>query len=533
MSKSSVKKIIVDGRSANVESVWLVANGGRGSHSHGYGHSHSHDEVLVELSPAAREKMQVSRSYIEKRVAAGEVMYGVNTGFGAFSSVRISDGEIEQLQRNLIRSHSCGVGKPFTPEETRAIMFLRANALANGHSGIRPLVVDKILEFLNKDIVPVIPSQGSVGASGDLAPLSHLALALIGEGQAWNEDGRETAVADILNARGVEPLALKAKEGLSLINGCQVMTAVGLLNAYEARRLIWMADLAGAMTLEAMKGTRAAFDPLIAAVRPHHGEAETARNLMKILGPTSPIADSHKDCGSVQDAYSLRCMPAVHGAAKSTWKRVIETLEIEANSSTDNPLVFANEGKILSCGNFHGEPAAFVLDFLAIAVSAMASMSECRIEKLINPAMSKLPAFLAPNGGLNSGLMIVQVAAAALVSENKILAHPASVDSIPTSADKEDHVSMGTIAARKLGSVVKNAENIVAMELLSAAQALDLLKPLEAAGAVQPVHALIRTRVPFAGEDRVFSRDIEEIKTLIRSDAISACVERAVGSLEI
>ncbi len=533
MAASALKKIILDGRSVNVESVWQVAYGGRGGgHSHGPGHIHSHEPVTLELAAPAREKMQISRSYIEKRVAAGEVIYGVNTGFGAFSSVRISDSEIEQLQRNLIRSHSCGVGKPFSSEETRAIMFLRANALANGHSGIRPLVVDKILEFLNRDIIPVIPCQGSVGASGDLAPLSHLALALIGEGRAW-QDGREVPVIEVLTNRGVQPLELKAKEGLSLINGCQVMTAIGLLNAYEARRLIWMADLAGAMTLEAMKGARSAFDPLIAKVRPHHGEAETARNLMRLLGPSSAIAESHKDCGRVQDAYSLRCMPAVHGAAKNTLRRAIETLEIEANASTDNPLVFAEDGKILSCGNFHGEPAAFVLDFMGIAISAMASMSECRIEKLINPAMSGLPAFLAPHGGLNSGHMIVQVAAASLVSENKILSHPASVDSIPTSADKEDHVSMGTIAARKLGNIVKNAENIVAMEFLSAAQALDMLKPLEAAGAVKPAHELIRTRVPYAIEDRVFSTDIEEIKTLIRSEAVSECVERAVGVLEI
>lgn len=521
---SKTEKLLLNGQSANLETVWRVANA-RGHEANHFGLIH------VELAPEAREKMQVSRAYIEKRVAAGEVIYGVNTGFGAFSSVRISDAEIEQLQRNLIRSHSCGVGTPFTVNETRAIMFLRANALANGHSGIRPLVVEKILQFLNNDVIPVIPSQGSVGASGDLAPLSHLALAIIGEGQAWKE-GRAVPVKDLLQERGLEALELKAKEGLSMINGCQVMTAVGLLNAFEARRLLWMTDLAGAMTLEAMKGTRTAFDPLIAKVRPHHGEAETARNLMKILGSTSPIAESHADCGRVQDAYSLRCMPAVHGAAKSAIRRGVETLEIEANSSTDNPLVFSNEGKILSCGNFHGEPAAFVLDFMGIAVSAMASISECRIEKLINPAMSGLPAFLAPQGGLNSGHMIVQVAAAALVSENKILAHPASVDSIPTSADKEDHVSMGTIAARKFGSIVRNAENIVAMELLSASQALDLLHPLEGASAVKAAHGVIRRRVPFAAEDRVFSIDVEVIKEMIRSDEILNCLRGTVGELE-
>ena len=511
-----MKNIKITGRDVNIDQVWEVAYG---------------EGVRVELSAEAREKMAASRKYIEGKMHGGDAIYGVNTGFGAFSSVRISDDEIDQLQRNLIRSHSVGIGAPFTVEETRAIMFLRANCLANGLSGIRPLVVDKILEFLNAGVIPVIPQQGSVGASGDLAPLSHLALAIIGEGQAW-KDGRAVEVSALLKEKGLTALDLKAKEGLSMINGCQVMTAVGLLNAFEARRLIWMVDVAGAMTLEAMQGARSAFDPLIAAARPHYGEAQTARNLMRILGDTSPIAESHRDCGRVQDAYSLRCMPAVHGAAKSALKRAIETLEIEANSATDNPLVFCEDGKILSCGNFHGEPVAFVLDFSAIAISAMVSMSECRIEKLINPAMSGLPAFLAPHGGLNSGHMIVQVAAAALVSENKILSHPASVDSIPTSADKEDHVSMGTIASRKFGSIVRNAENIVAMEFLSATQALDLLKPLQGAAAVKPVYDLIRTRVPFAEHDRVFSVDIEEIKKLIRSEAILNTVRRAVGELE-
>jgi histidine ammonia-lyase len=513
-----INQIDLTGADVSLDSVWSVA--------------HGDGKIVLNLSSAAREKMQRSRAYIEKRVKSGEAIYGVNTGFGAFSSVRISDSEIEQLQRNLIRSHSCGVGTPFTETETRAIMYLRANALASGHSGVRPLVVEKILEFLNAGIIPVIPCQGSVGASGDLAPLSHLALAIIGEGRVW-KNGSPVPVARLLEEKGITPLELKAKEGLSLINGCQVMTAIGLLNSYEGRRLAWITDLAGAMTLESLQGSRSAFDTLIAAVRPHHGEAQTARNLLRLLGPTSPIAESHIDCGRVQDAYSLRCMPAVHGAAKNALRRGVETLEIEANSSTDNPLVFAEFEKILSCGNFHGEPVAFVLDYMGIALSAMASMSECRIEKLMNPAMSAgLPAFLAPQGGLNSGHMIVQVAAASLVSENKILSHPASVDSIPTSADKEDHVSMGTIAARKMGQIVKNAENILAMELLSASQALDLLRPLEAAGAVKPIHDLIRTKVPFADVDRVFSDDIEEIKIMIRNDSLLECIKQNVGTLE-
>jgi len=499
------------GDNLNLDNVWEVSRG----------------EVKVELAESARKKVKESRAYIEQQLDQGEVIYGVNTGFGAFSNVKISPADIIQLQKNLLRSHSAGVGKPFTVEQTRAIMALRANALARGHSGIRPEIIDKILEFLNHGVIPVIPQKGSVGASGDLAPLSHLALALIGEGEVW-QDNKAVETAPYLKQKNIKPLELQAKEGLSLINGCQVMTAVGMLACYEARRLLWTMDLAGCMSLEALKGSRKAFDPLIAATRPHPGEAKTARNIVKLLGKTSPIAESHLNCTKVQDAYSLRCIPAVHGAAKDALRYAVNVLETEANSSTDNPLVFADEGKILSCGNFHGEPVAFAMDFAAIAMSALASISECRIEKLINPAMSDLPAFLAPNGGLNSGHMIVQVAAASLVSENKILSHPASVDSIPTSADKEDHVSMGTIAARKFLEVVRNAEHIVAMEFLSGAQALDLLKPLEPAGAVKEAYKVIREEVPFAKEDRVFAKDIAVIRSQIRRNAFTA----VAGELE-
>lgn len=502
------------GEGLTIEELWKISRRGK-----------------VSLANEAKKAMLDSYNCIQARLANKEVMYGVNTGFGAFSSVKISPKDIVKLQKNLIRSHASGVGEPFSQEQTRAIMALRANALARGHSGIRVEVVEKILEFLNADILPVIPSQGSVGASGDLAPLSHLALALIGEGQVWDGD-EVVATAPYLKQHKVQPLQLQAKEGLSLINGCQVMTAVGLLAAYEARNLIWLMDVAGSMSLEALKGSRSAFNPLIAATRPHPGEAKTARNMVKILGKTSPIAKSHANCSKVQDAYSLRCIPAVHGAAKDALRQGLQTLEIEANSSTDNPLVFADQNKILSCGNFHGEPVAFALDFMAIAMSAAASISQCRIEKLINPAMSELPAFLAPNGGLNSGHMIVQVAAASLVSENKILSHPASVDSIPTSADKEDHVSMGTIAARKFRQVVSNSENILAMEFLSATQALDLLKPLKPAGAVLKVHELIRKKVPFAKEDRVFANDIASIRQMIRSGKLLEAVENSVGELE-
>ncbi|MGZ3773192.1 MAG: histidine ammonia-lyase [Pseudobdellovibrionaceae bacterium] len=490
-------------------------------------------QLKAELSAAGRAQMQKSRDYIEGRISGGEVMYGVNTGFGAFSSVRISDSEIEQLQRNLIRSHSVGVGTPFTKTETRAMMVLRANALAKGHSGIRPVVVEKILEFLNNDIIPVVPSQGSVGASGDLAPLSHLALTIIGEGEAWGADGSIVPVQKLLQEKGIKPLELKAKEGLSMINGCQVMTSVGLLSLWEARRLLWLADLAGAMSLEGLRGSRRAFDPLISATRPHPGEAKTARNLLKLMGEKSEIGESHlMGDPRVQDAYSLRCMPAVHGAAKDALKYAVKVLETEANSSTDNPLVFAEANKVLSCGNFHGMPVAHAMDFAGIALSSQASISECRISKMISTQMSELPAFLTPHGGLNSGHMIVQVAAASLVSENKVLAHPASVDSIPTSAEKEDHVSMGTIAARKFAQILRNAEHVVAMELLSACQALDLLAPLKPNAAVKAAFDHIRKTVPYANEDRVFAKDIQSIKSMMISNELLNVVQKTVGDLE-
>ena len=476
-----------------------------------------------ELSEAAKNEILKSRNYIEKRIATGEVMYGVNTGFGAFSSVRISDSEIEQLQKNLIRSHSVGIGDLFTKEQSKAMMILRANALARGHSGIRVDVIEKILEFLNHDVIPKIPQQGSVGASGDLAPLSHLALALIGEGEVWGD-----------SYKNIKPLELKAKEGLSLINGCQVMTAVGLLALYDAYQLLKIADITGASSLEGLRGSRKPFDPLIAATRPHSGEMPTAKNLLKIAGSKSEIGDSHiTDDHRVQDAYSLRCMPAVHGAAKMAITYAITVLETEANSSTDNPLVFADAGKILSCGNFHGMPVAHAMDFAAIAISSLASIAHERISKFISTQMSELPPFLAPNGGLNSGHMIVQVASASLVSENKVLSHPASVDSMPTSAEKEDHVSMGTIAARKFSQVVKNAQNVFAMEFLAATQALDMLSPLKPAAGVKTAYDVIRMDVPFAKEDRVFGKDVEKIRALILNEKIVQAVEKTVGELSI
>ncbi len=501
-----MKKFIIDGHSITVDSLFEMTNEA--------GH--------FELAPAARERVQKSRDYIESRIKNGEVMYGVNTGFGAFSSVRISDDQIEQLQKNLIRSHSMGIGEPFTKIQSKAMMILRANTLACGHSGVRVEVIEKILEFLNYDVIPVIPQQGSVGASGDLAPLSHLALALIGEGEVWGE-----------NYKSVKPLELKAKEGLSLINGCQVMTAVGLLALHEARDLIKISDISGAMSIEGLRGSRKPFDPLIAAVRPHAGEAPTARNLLRVMGEKSEISESHSvNDPRVQDAYSLRCMPAVHGAVKMAINYAVKVLETEANASTDNPLVFADAGKILSCGNFHGMPVAHALDFAAIAISSLASISHERISKFISTQMSDLAPFLAPDGGLNSGHMIVQVASASLVSENKVLAHPASVDSMPTSAEKEDHVSMGTIAARKFTQILKNAQNVVAMEFLSGTQALDLIKPLKPADGVLAAYELVRTQVPFAKVDRIFAKDVDKIRQMILNRQILMTVEKVIGPLE-
>jgi histidine ammonia-lyase len=492
---------ILNGQSITIESLFELSS----------------KPVNLSLDPKCQQLMEASRASIDKRMKTGEAIYGVNTGFGSLSSVRINESQIEELQRNLIRSHSVGIGEPFTRQETRAIMILRANTLARGLSGVRPDVVLKLLEYIKHDVIPVVPSQGSVGASGDLAPLSHLALGLIGEGQGWNERGERQEISEILKEKKLKPLVLQYKEGLSLINGCQVMTAIGLLGLYRARNLVWLADLAGAMTLEGLNGSRKAFDPLISAVRPHKGEINTAFNLRLILGETSEIGESHRECARVQDAYSLRCMPAVHGAVKDQLRAAISILEVEANAATDNPLVFAKEEKILSCGNFHGMPVAFAMDNAGIALSALASISEQRISKLVNPAMSGLPAFLAPEGGLHSGHMISHVAAASLVSENKILAHPASVDSIPTSADKEDHVSMGTIAARKFVKIVENVTNVLALEFLSASQAVDLVRPLKSSAVVEKVHAQIRTRVPFAPKDRYFGLDIEALRQMIIS----------------
>ena len=477
----------------------------------------------VELADGARQKVVAAREVVEKLLRENRVAYAINTGVGKLSDVHIEPAQNRQLQLNLIRSHSAGVGEPLTQEETRAMMLLRANSLAKGFSGVRPEVIELICAMLNKDVHPVVPSQGSVGASGDLAPLAHLALAMIGEGEVWGESGR-TGSADALKRGGVKPLVPEAKEAISLINGTQAMLAVGTLSLLAAETLAETADVLGAMSLDALHGTDVAFDERIHEARPHPGQVEVAANLRRLLAG-SAIRESHKDCGRVQDAYSLRCIPQVHGAVRDTLEFCRRTFEIEMNSAVDNPLVFVKshgEGDIISGGNFHGEPLAFALDYLAIALSALAGISERRIERLVNPALNEgLPPFLAPEAGINSGFMMPQVTAAALASENKVLAHPASVDSITTSGNKEDYVSMGMAAAIKLKRVVANATNVLAIEACAAAQALDFLAPLKSSAPLQRAHAAIRKISPKVEKDRVFSEDFARVAELIRAGALA------------
>lgn len=486
--------------------------------------------VPVQIAPGAIGKINASRKFIEDIIVSGQVVYGVNTGFGPLSSVNIPEDKLDQLQVNLIRSHSSGVGDYFDTHTTRAIMLLRANTLAKGHSGVRVELIETLLELLNKNVHPLIPTKGSVGASGDLAPLAHLALVLIGEGKAEYK-GAVLSGDEALKLAGIKPVSLKAKEGISLINGTQVMTAMGVLNLHKAIRLGKIADIAGAMTLDAIKGTPTACQPQIHALRPHSGQIASAKNIVKLTNDSQIVA-SHVTCDKVQDPYSIRCMPQVHGASKDTFSHVAKVLETEINAATDNPLVFVNSKEVLSGGNFHGQPVALVMDFLAIALSELANISERRIDKLIEPMFSGLPMFLVDNNGLNSGLMITQYTAAALVSENKMYATPNSIDSIPTSCDKEDHVSMGTNAARKVGPILKNTTYVLAIELLCGCQALDFCLPMLPGKGIKKAYDIVRAKVPKIVEDRVFNIDIEEIYKLIDTNYLLEQVELVIGSLE-
>ena len=480
----------------------------------------------VAIADSAWPKIKASRAVVETVVASGETAYGINTGFGKLADVRISNDDLQALQHNLVRSHACGLGEPLPEPETRAMLLLRANVLAKGHSGVRPIVAETLIALLNYGIHPVIPARGSVGASGDLAPLAHLALALIGEGEVIYQ-GKRTGACCVLKAAGIEPLALEAKEGLALLNGTQAMAATGALALDRAFRVTELFDLAGAMSLEALRGTPTAFDERIHAARPHRGQVSAAAHLRGLLAD-SEIRESHRhNDPRVQDAYCLRCMPQVHGAARGALTHVREVIETEAGSATDNPLIFTStnveENDILSGGNFHGAPLALALDYAAIALTDLMSISERRIDRLINPDINEgLPPFLSDTPGVSSGLMIAHVAAAALLNEAKVLSHPASVDSVPTSGGKEDHVSMGMTSALKLRQVVENAERVLAIELMSAAQGLDYRQPLKAAREVEHARATIRKTLTRLAEDRVLSTDIEGLASQIKAGAFDA-----------
>ena len=483
----------------------------------------------VRLEKESEERIVRARELVEKWVDEGKTIYGVTTGFGALSDVAISKEETRQLQENIIMSHSAGVGGFLDEETVRAVIALRVKELARGHSGIRLETVLCLQELLNRGICPVVPEKGSVGASGDLAPLAHLSLVLLGKGEAFYQ-GQRIPGGEALKRCGMKPVRLEAGEGLALVNGTQVMTAIGGLAVYDALRLSKVADIAAAMSLEVLMGTNVEFDPRIHRVKPHPGQISAADNMRRIT-QDSEIISSHKDCSRIQDAYTLRCSPQVHGASKDALEFAKGVVETEMNSSTDNPLILQESGEFLLGGNFHGQHIALAMDFLSMAVSELANIAERRIERLVNPQLSGLPAFLVTNGGINSGFMIAQYTAAALVSENKVLSHPACVDSIPTSANKEDHVSMGTISARKCRDVVNNTEHVIAIELLCGAQAMDLFTNMKAGEGTRVAYEIIRDAVPHLERDKVLSGDIEATVELVRSGRILEGVEGAVGAL--
>ncbi len=497
---------------------------------------YEHRPVL--LQPEARAAVERARAIVDDVVENERVAYAVNTGVGHLADMRISRQDIRKLQLNLVRSHCVGVGEPLPEDVVRAMMLLRANSLSKGFSGVRPIVIDTLCEMLNRRVLPVIPSQGSVGASGDLAPLSHLALGLIGEGEVHYE-GKLMPAADAMKRADIKPLVLEAKEAISLINGTQAMLAIGLLTMLRAEVLADTADVVGALTIDALKGTDVAFDERIHKARPHAGQMLVAQNLRRMM-EGSIIRESHLECQKVQDAYSLRCIPQVHGAVRDTLRHAREVFEIEMNSAVDNPLVFPEEkkvgapkrtvgtsipGVIISGGNFHGQPLAFALDFMAVALTALSGISERRLERLINPALNEgLPAFLAPGAGLNSGFMMAQVTSAALVNENKVLSHPASADSISTSGNKEDYVSMGMTAANKLQRVVVNTRNVLAIEALAVAQAHDFRAPLQTSKRGQVALNAIRAVSPPITEDRVFAPDFAKVAEVIAQGKIAAAL---------
>lgn len=502
---SNPEVIKLDGHSLTIDQVHHIA------------FSKSKD-IKLEICSEALKRMKDARSYVQGIVEKGEPVYGINTGFGALSNVHVQKSDLATLQLNLIRSHCTGTGRPFSRDITRAIMVLRANCLTSGFSGIQPEIVQLLLDFINNDVNPVVPEKGSVGASGDLAPLSHIALALIGEGEVIY-DGKLVNSSFAIDQISKTPAVLGPKDGLALINGTAVMAALGACAVVEAENIMKIADISAVMTLDGVKGTSRAYHKGITRLKPHPGQIETCNNLNNLLAGSS-IKDSHDDCGKVQDPYSLRCVPQVHGACRQTLRHAREVISIELNSVTDNPLIFLEEDDVVSGGNFHGEALAFAMDYLAMGVAEICNICERRIEKMMNPTFSDLPAFLTKNSGLNSGLMIAHVTAAALTSENKYLCHPASVDSIPTSTDKEDHVSMGVTSGRKLHEVIDNAKTVLGIELLCNTQAIDFQRPLKSSDAIEAVHTLVRKHVPPIEDDRIFYKDMENIKKLISSKEI-------------
>ncbi|WP_163781586.1 histidine ammonia-lyase [Myxococcus vastator] len=504
-------RILIDGDTLKLEEILQVAR----------------NEATVELSPDAATRVRASRALVD-RVAAGDTpAYGINTGFGTLAEVRIDKKDLRDLQRNLILSHACGVGTPLPLPEARALLLLRCNVLAKGYSGIRMETLALALDMLNREVVPVVPERGSVGASGDLAPLAHLALVLIGEGEAFYQ-GQRMPAKQALERAGLQPVVLEAKEGLALVNGTQAMCAVGTLLQLRAESLADLADVAGAMTLEGLLGSHKPFIPEIHDVRAHPGQKDVAAHLRRILAG-SELVESHIHCSKVQDPYSLRCMPQVHGAAREGIAFSRRILEVEVNSATDNPLVFADTERIVSGGNFHGQPISLAMDVVAMALTQLSSISERRVEQLVNPALSNLPAFLAKNSGLNSGFMIAQVTSAALVAESRVLSHPASVDSIPSSAGREDHVSMGMTAALKGRQVSDFARSCLAIEILVAAQALDFRLPLKPGKGALAAYELVRSKVPHMDKDRELHRDIEAVTQLVDSGELLAAVRSATA----
>jgi len=513
MPKEGVSMIMVDGENLSIEDVVKVAR----------------QFEKVKLSSRARKKMEESRKAVERIVKEGRLAYGIKTGLGQLANVSIPASQVGELQINLVRSHAAGVGDPLKEEVVRALMLVRANGLAKGYSGVRPILVETLLDMLNAGVHPVIPEKGSVGASGDLAPLAHLSLVLIGEGDAMYR-GKRLSGKDAMKRAGIQTILLQSKEGLALINSTAVTTAIGALVLHDAFQLLKDAQIAGSMSFEALKASKEPFDERISKVRPHEGQGTVARNLLALLRG-SEIAYSQKEYPRVQDAYTLRCMPQVIGPCLDAVSYAKKALEIEINSATDNPLIFAGEGESLSGGNFHGHPIALAMDFVGLALCTLGIFSERRIARMTDSHLSGLPPFLTRKEGLNSGYMILQYTAASLASENKILAHPASADSIPTSANQEDYVSMGTIAAQKASKILDNVELIVAIEYLCSAQGLEFLKPAKPGIGVKAGYETIRKVVPKLEDDKVLYLDIQKVAKMIREGRIVEEVERKVGKL--